>query len=177
MTTVAFDGISLAADSLHTWNGCRDLHEPKAWRVRGLIVAGAGPTSLILRFRQWVAEGMEDESPLFDEEDGAGLVIPPTGPGACFGSKGAWPVRGPYAIGSGEPFARAAMACGKTAEQAVRIAAQFDTSTGGLITVLHLRAPERPWPRLAVPPPAKDIADLRDRLGLHMQRSEAAAYG
>ena len=55
--------------------------------------------------------------------------------------------RGPYpmnfldtqtAIGSGGDFARAAMACGRTAAQAVEMAALFDSGTGNGIDTLAL---------------------------------------
>jgi hypothetical protein len=45
-------------------------------------------------------------------------------------------VRPPCAIGSGMDFALAAMACGKTAAEAVEIAARFDPNTGGRVDVI-----------------------------------------
>lgn len=50
-----------------------------------------------------------------------------------------------YAVGSGWAFAIGAMAMGASAEQAVRIAAKFDTATGGKIVTRRLkRAKKRP---------------------------------
>lgn len=44
-----------------------------------------------------------------------------------------------YAVGSGSHFALAAMACGKTAVEAVRLAARFDPGTGGRVESITLR--------------------------------------
>ncbi|MNI98876.1 hypothetical protein D3C73_1578140 [compost metagenome] len=44
----------------------------------------------------------------------------------------------PYAIGSGTPYAFAAMDMGASAEKAVEMAARRDTSTGGTIRTLRI---------------------------------------
>lgn len=46
----------------------------------------------------------------------------------------------PYAIGSGTPYAFAAMDMGASAEQAVEMAARRDTSTGGKIRAFRMGA-------------------------------------
>lgn len=43
-----------------------------------------------------------------------------------------------FAIGSGSPYAVAAMHCGKSAQESVSIAAHFDPATGGNIDCLKL---------------------------------------
>lgn len=43
-----------------------------------------------------------------------------------------------FSIGSGSPYAVAAMHCGKSAEESVYIAAHFDPKTGGAIDCLTL---------------------------------------
>jgi len=139
LTTIAYRAGVLAADTLHTWNGTRDLYEPKAWRVGDKLVAASGSTSLIMRFREWVAAGMEGESPMHGvEKGGNGLVVTADGV-TCFDIHGSWPVREEhYALGSGSDIATGAMAMGATAEEAVRAAIRFDTGSGGEITVLRL---------------------------------------
>ena len=53
------------------------------------------------------------------------------------------PINAPFAFGSGEDFAMAAMLCGKTAAEAIEVAEQLDLYTGGHITILQApRAPE-----------------------------------
>lgn len=47
-------------------------------------------------------------------------------------------IREPYAIGSGSDFAMGAMLAGKSAKDAVKIAAKLDCYTGGPIKVLSL---------------------------------------
>jgi len=44
----------------------------------------------------------------------------------------------PYAIGSGTPFAFAAMDMGASAEKAVEMAARRDTSTGGRVRTFRI---------------------------------------
>lgn len=44
-----------------------------------------------------------------------------------------------YAIGSGAPFAMAAMACGQSAVKAVRIAVRFDPGSGGRVQSMKVK--------------------------------------
>jgi len=143
MTTIAWDGETLAADTRGTSGGLIDAGGVKAWRVGRLIVAGSGPYATIHRFREWVAAGMRNASPYeCAESEGNGIVIAPNGRVLCFGRRGPWNVpSAPYSLGSGEHLALGAMAMGATAAQAVRVAAQFDTCTGGEITVLRCEPP------------------------------------
>lgn len=139
MTTIAYrDGV-LAADTLHTWNGTRDLIEAKAWRIGRVLAAASGPTSLIVKFRDWVKAGMSGDSPFHGPEgNGNGLVVSSAGV-VCFDRHGAWPVRKDYyTLGSGSDLATGALAMGADAEKAVRVAIEFDTATGGDVTVLRL---------------------------------------
>lgn len=56
-----------------------------------------------------------------------------------------YPVDGPFfAVGSGAEIAIGAMAMGASAEQAVKIAAMYDTQTGGKVTVLSLEDCDKP---------------------------------
>jgi ATP-dependent HslUV protease subunit HslV len=168
MTTVAWDGTTLAADSLSTANGLRETMGAKIWRVGPLLVGAAGSRALCLRFREWVADGLDGESPFHGTDEGNGLVVPPTGQPLAWGEHGCWTCPADiYALGTGYQLAMGAMAAGATAEQAVEIAARFDTHTGGPITVLHRN-----------PPPAPILRFPHTRTPtLHLNKSEAAAYG
>lgn len=46
-------------------------------------------------------------------------------------------IRAPFAMGSGGPYALGALAAGASAFDAVKIAAKYDTATGGKVNVIH----------------------------------------
>lgn len=139
MTTIAWDGKTLAADTQATSNGLRDNHAVKAWRHGRILIACCGLAALAQRFRSWVLDGMDGESPYDGAEDGNGLVITADHV-LCYGTSGVWPVSQPfYTLGTGYQLAMGALAMGASAEEAVRVAAQFDTMTGGAVTVLSLQ--------------------------------------
>jgi ATP-dependent protease HslVU (ClpYQ) peptidase subunit len=55
-----------------------------------------------------------------------------------------YPIHDPYfAVGSGSRFAKAAMDCGKSAEQAVRLALKNDAGSGGRVQVFELQLRRR----------------------------------
>lgn len=137
MTTIAYrDGV-LASDSLTTSNGLRDDYGPKIWRVGKALVGAAGSRALCLKFREWVAAGMEGDNP-FSKGDGNGLLVSEAGV-VCWSESGCWPVRQPfYALGSGYQIAMGAMEAGATAREAVSAAIKWDTSSGGEVQVLRL---------------------------------------
>jgi 20S proteasome alpha/beta subunit len=137
MTTIAYkDGI-VAYDSLVTVGRQKHSEPAKVFKWQGTLVGMCGadcPENY--KVKAWLDEiaaspkviGMkkaEFELLLIPKEgllrllysDGRGLFIN-------------YPF---YAIGSGSDYARGAMAMGATAEEAVRIAAEYDTSTGGKI--------------------------------------------
>lgn len=136
MTTIAYRDGALAADSLSTANGLRDGMGVKVWRVGEALVSACGSRSLCLKFRAWVAGGMEGQSPFEGTEEGNGIVATPARV-ICFGQHGSWPVDAPfYSLGSGYQIAIGAMEMGATAEQAVSCAIKHDIGSGGEITVL-----------------------------------------
>lgn len=79
-----------------------------------------------------------------DEEGVAGLVVRKSDR-CAFLAEGKRVVLTPilesyFSIGSGADYARAAMALGKTAAEAVAVAARFDLYTGFGVDTLRLRA-------------------------------------
>lgn len=138
MTTIAWDGKTLAADTLATSNGLRDNKTIKIWRHGGALIGACGSQALCERFRTWAIAGMEGKSPFEGADDGNGLVVTQEAV-LCFGNNGCWKVSEPfYTLGSGYQLALGALAMGATAKQAVEVAAKYDTSTGGEITALSL---------------------------------------
>lgn len=139
MTTIAWDGKSLATDTLIV-SGSMPRRGTKITleRDRSVIVAGAGNWSDLLRFREWVAKRWRSEvpPPAFDDQCGfTGFVV----------ERGARPRlyivhtngaiednRAKYvAAGSGRDFALSALHFGLSALGAVKFAARFDVYTGG----------------------------------------------
>ena len=147
MTTVAFKDGQLAADTLHTTQGSRAGYQRKILRQGRCLIGYAGAASNFEAFRNWLATGALGK---FTSQDGNVFIIPPTGFSICWEDGDTpWRETQPYwALGSGGEYAMGAMTAGATAEEAVRIACQHDTGSGGDVTVLYrhgsARAPD-PW--------------------------------
>jgi ATP-dependent protease HslVU (ClpYQ) peptidase subunit len=132
MTTIAFDGKTLAADRQITsgsvrFANCRKITELKD----GRFLASAGSISAIERVTQWLEGGSrKDEQPELEEGSFEAIVV---GKGTtqyidhelCLID-----VVAPFAVGSGSNFAQMSMHLGNSAVAAVRHAAVFDILTG-----------------------------------------------
>jgi hypothetical protein len=140
LTTIAWDGRTLAADTLTTCNGAFDGYGPKIHIERGVMVGGAGSSAIYERFRDWVRTGMVGDCPL-QKDVGNMFVIPPVGHAVMWCDDGPFRIATEkWALGSGENYALGAMEMGATAEQAVRVAMKHDRHSGGEVTVLSLRS-------------------------------------
>jgi hypothetical protein len=155
MTTIAWDGMTLASDSLADNNGLRNtttkLH-------RGVLVDGvpfllgaAGENAWSNMLHAWVKtldlRGLQhatyphqnNDGP--DRNDPAAILI--LGERGVYYKGGAVWVRlegrAFHAVGSGRDFALAAMHLGKTAEEAVELAIEFDCYSGGPIRSMELK--------------------------------------
>ena len=135
MTTVAYDGKTLAADTQR--NGSFTLKAHKLYRLAdGALFAAAGSVQEILAVLGWLNGG---EKPA-DLQDFEGLIITKHGAEIIGDRLMRTPSLEPfYAIGTGSHFALAAMACGKSAVEAVRIAMRFDPFSGGRVESITLR--------------------------------------
>lgn len=146
MTTIAYrDGI-IAADSRVTYgeDGAARIHTCKKLFRKTItegkkrfdvIIATAGESSPGMVFVDWYGTGKPvPDIFLHLGGDFTCLVLRPDGlfefDVYCRGDEVLDPF---YAIGSGAKAALAAMACGKSAIEAVRIAARYDPYTGGRI--------------------------------------------
>lgn len=138
MTTIAFKDGVLAADTLLTADGIVAGHAAKIWRHGMLLLGGAGSTIWTEKFRTWVDGGLQGDQPMTKDE-GNWFVIEPTGRTVVWCDDGPFIERCPYwALGSGMNIALGAMAAGASAERAVEIACEWDTSSGPPLTVLRL---------------------------------------
>lgn len=141
MTTVAWDGETIAADRL-----CGSHYEVgKLFRLKdGSVIGGAGTYDQIVEVVAWLNAGAKPEAkPKLPEEDGSDLLLV-TPKGVAFWLT--WPflrrvqINEPFAaVGSGGEFALGAMAMGAKARRAVQVAMRFDPHTGKGINVIKVK--------------------------------------
>lgn len=132
MTTIAWDGRTLAADSMTT--GAFTVHNHvKIINVGGDLIGFAGGVQCGEAFFAWYRAGCPTEKPEL-EDDFEGVAIRK---GKCyFLSKSLVMVEvktKKYALGAGAQFAVAALHCGKTAVEAVKIAIRLNHESGGKV--------------------------------------------
>lgn len=137
MTTIATDGETMAGDGLTVSNGT--VFGWNAEKVQqlpdGRIVGVAGGATYVELFLEWLCDGGdipdigEDFEALVLHRDGSVLSYDHK----CRSLKEELPT----ATGSGREIALGAMVVGASPEEAVKAAAERDTSTGGKITVLR----------------------------------------
>jgi hypothetical protein len=137
MTTIAWDGKTLAADSRATSNGMPYKVVKIFILVDGSLFAGSGDYGQIIAVKEWLENpGMQKP----DVSDFAGLLV--TTDGVLFkleDTLGRLPVYEAFhAIGSGRDFAMAAMHCGRTAREAIDIASLYDVFTGGDVVAFDI---------------------------------------
>jgi hypothetical protein len=132
MTTIAWDGKTLAADTRATSSGMPYRAVKLFALPDGALFAGSGDYGQIRAVKEWLEKA--DPSALKPKaDDFAGLLIAPTGEAFRLEEM---LIRLPlhesfHAMGSGRDFAMAAMHCGRTAREAIEIAALYDVFTGG----------------------------------------------
>ena len=150
MTTVAFDGRTMAADTLATdaW-GMKETVRDKILRGPDFLAGSAGQNGAIKRWWAQVsgmslAEVLAYGYPDFDADrnDPAIMLADAAGNIWRHVTGGFFQVsRGFHACGSGRDYALAAMSMGKSAAEAVAIAMEFDHGTGGAIVTEMLQGP------------------------------------
>lgn len=140
MTVIAWDGKTMAGDRQRNFYNT-PVRAKKVWRVRGTdgllrLVGAAGESSDCVAFVRWLQGG---EKPSATDMDA--LVIDHKNQAwFCTHKLVYCRILEPFfAIGCGADYALAAMACGKTAAQAVKIAARFDNRIGVGVDVVRLR--------------------------------------
>lgn len=137
MTTIAWDGTTLAGDSLGDRGGLKFTVQEKVFRLPGVGLFGAsGNWTDVLAVRDWLAGG--DKPSSLDEF--SGILIHFDGRQELIAKnmlRHPVPMI-PFALGSGRDFAIAAMLCGKNARQAVELACGLDTYSGLPVTGITL---------------------------------------
>ncbi len=150
MTTIAWDGKYLAADSRETSAGCAmPVAEPKIKKLGDVYVACAGPAEIIEEFEQWVAGGRNpDETPAEPEGDDGfqAFVFEADGRMMSYTDEmKAFPCPAGFAIGSGWKSAMTLMSIGLSAEQAVKTICEknLDVYTGLPVVVVEPKITQR----------------------------------
>ena len=132
MTTITWDGKTLAADSRVT-DGCiEQVRCKKIHKAGEYIIAFCGDYAEGLAFVKWVKDGMVAERKPEDLEDFGALVVHPDGKVFEYTKRLIpLPCGCPTAAGSGRKSAMGALLAGANAVEAVKIAAKLDPYTGG----------------------------------------------
>jgi len=142
MTCIAWDGKTLASDKRVTEEGLART-VTKIRRINGLLVGATGLTWAGREMLAWVERGRKPEdfpASQRNKDDWAGTIVI-EGTHILTYDRGPYPIEiedPTYAIGSGRDYALAAMHCGKTAAEAVEIAALFETGCGNGVDTLEL---------------------------------------
>lgn len=144
MTTIAWDGTTLAADTRCVFGGV-PVRVSKLWRVGDIAYAATGDMAESVLVARWVEAGMPDASRPRCEEAGRSGILVKLSTGEAWRLIGRTglvqiPIHEPFeAMGSGCDYATAAMAMGKTAVQAVKFAMRFDVFTGGPVESVRVK--------------------------------------
>lgn len=143
MTTIAWDGKTLAADKRACFGGNIQV-VTKIHRAQGCLVAGSGELSFILAMVEWVKKGRDPAAFPASQRDKDDwqptLVIEPDGAVLLY-ERTPHPIRWerlPCAIGSGRDFALATMHLGRSPQEAIAVAAEFDSGTGNGVNSMQL---------------------------------------
>ena len=150
MTTIAWDGTTLAADRMAVHGGTNRMVR-KLFDCGDYWYAGAGNFDEVYRVADWLRGGANAKAPVVvDEACIAGIAVRKSD-AAAYVLEGKNIVmtevrRAPESTGSGHQYARAAMHLGKTASQAVVFASRFDVYTGmgvDSVRIVPRRSPRR----------------------------------
>lgn len=139
MTTLAFDGKILAADTrVTTSSGMVFGNTEKIISLDdGRLLAGCGSISVLHAVASWLNGG--EKPKLEDGESFEGILINAGGSGhiaqEITNEMRLYPACIPWASGTGEQFAMTAMRCGKNAAEAVEVAMQLDIYSGGNVQI------------------------------------------
>lgn len=143
MTTIAWDGRTLAADKRCVYGEVVNI-VTKIHRAGDCLVGGSGEFAFILAMVEWVRGGRKDSEFPADQRNKDEwqpvLVIDREGRMHLY-ERTCHPIRWERrfgAIGSGKAYAIAAMHLGLSAEDAVAVACEYDPGSGNGIDVLRM---------------------------------------
>lgn len=143
MTTVAWDGQVLAADTLAS-GGAFNRHIEKVHCIKpGIYFAGAGDAQDALAVADWLSNPKKEKPEL--EDNFVGILVES---GKCYRLESKlikMPVKEKHhSVGSGASFAIVAMYLGQGAIEAIQTASIFDERTGFNTTFINAIKPVAP---------------------------------
>lgn len=166
MTTIAYKGGVLAADTQITVGLSYSYHIDKLVRVRSRYawVGMCGDVPLFTPFLEWFEDDdAEVDSPCDgDSDDFCAIVLYDDGSVECYdgGDLTAHDPKKPVAIGSGAAAALAAMYGGASAERSVALASMVDLGTGSEVVAV---TPGQRTVKKAPRPAQKKVAKKQPR--------------
>jgi len=138
VTTVAFDGNTIATDSQATADYIQSAK--KLFKVNNAYIGVAGTYSYAMMFVRWYKDQTKEKpSSKLADDDFVALVIRQGKAYAYDNNCIEMPMTAPCAIGSGSNFAMGAMYMGATAKQAVECAKQYCPYTGGKVQTAKIK--------------------------------------
>lgn len=141
MTTIIADSTTgtIYADRMMVANMVLDTH--KLFPVDDGVAGFCGVAGYERVFIEWYNEGAnQQEWPDVIQEECEYLVLKDTGDIWWYSEGGAILIgRGVYCIGSGGQFAQAALACGRTPAEALKVASELDPYTNAKVDSITLQ--------------------------------------
>lgn len=143
MTTIAFDGTTIASDTRMGSDNNNDMTPRQKFVVEGdVIYTASGLAAALYPFIDWHKAGADPKDFPSFPNDVTLWSITRDGIAEYFKDT-PWPVRHtvyPLALGTGCEYALGAMTAGASPEEAVRIAMKWDANTAG-----EVRTARVPW--------------------------------
>ena len=148
MTTIAFDGKIIAGDTLSSdsWGLKREIND-KVIRGKYILIGAAGESAQIRKWRNVVIDMpikklLQHGYPDYElGKNDPQIIVIDTNSKTCYRHDGGLFLEVNehfYAIGSGRDYALAAMHLGKSAINAIKVAAVFDINTGSKVLFIKL---------------------------------------
>ena len=142
MTTIAFDGKTLAADTAMEFDGIKVRFTGKLRRFASGCLAGfAGDVPSGIKLLDWLeSDDLNAKLELDADVDVGAILVTPDGGLTLYGGDGVEiPLEGPYAtLGSGAALALGVLIAGKSAVDAVQAAIERDPNSGFEVISLSL---------------------------------------
>ena len=145
MSVIAYDGLTVAADSLAVADGYKSqaptqkLKRGAGGKIYGII----GYLGWFEAWIRWYEDGAVPANAPTHKTDAnpGGFIVFDLDCCRCFTAAFAYPDEEtpPYAYGSGSSYAIGAMRAGASAAEAVEIACEVDDGCGGPIQIMELR--------------------------------------
>lgn len=147
MTTIVYSRKhkTMAGDSQLTYGSTREMSMRKVFRrpKDGALIGVAGIASLATKIVEWFMNDEEyGERPPFgiESKEAQAILVRPDGTVEFHDLYGYHHVDGDFFVGgTGADVALGALEMGATPQQAVRIAAKYDTKTGGKVRYVKLK--------------------------------------